>query len=524
VFALFLLSCLLFACKRMLTYLSYLQQDEYDPTRFLKWIGKRQVFDKKGSFAVLTTAVISVFLPRIASVMGASLLFGLSFAEKDPRRFAKVKLAMTPRAKRIYAFAVLLFSLVQFLIALMQKPLFWILQIILFQTLPLILACSVKVLVADEKKRRQRLIKEAKEILADVSPFVIGITGSYGKTSTKEALAALLNMTLGATFWPEKGVNTEMGITREIRRSLKKQMQFAVIEMAAYGRGSIARLCDLTPPQAGIITNIGVAHLDRFGSQEMIKKTKSELAEAIPKEGILVLNGDNPGTREISGVHRKKRTVLYGFDQSKGDLDCWVREVRFGYPTTEFVLQWRGKPFTVRTSLMGKTALSNLAACFAMSCSLGADPEFVAGAIATLMPVDNRLAVSQENDVTYLHDAYNSNPEGFVDALDVLGSIHAKKRILVTPGMIELESIKARVHETIGRKASQVCDFVIVVGETNRKSLVQGLLSNGLEKEKICEAKNREAAFHALHARLEAGDAVLIENDLPDLYENKVSL
>jgi UDP-N-acetylmuramoyl-tripeptide--D-alanyl-D-alanine ligase len=310
-----------------------------------------------------------------------------------------------------------------------------------------------------------------------------------------------------------------MGVTREIRTLLRKSARYAVIEMGAYGQGSVKRLCGLTPPHAGIITGIGIAHLDRFGNQETIRQAKGELAQAIPDDGILVCNGDNIGTRRIAKENPKKHTFLYGFDNRERDLDCWISSYKITPTGTLFTLCREGKTFEATTPLLGKPALSNIAAAFTMACALGAQPEFILGAIAHLKPVNNRLEITRENQITYLNDAYNSNPEGFAAALEVLSAIPAKKRVLMTPGMIELAGQRQGEHERIGRIAAQVCDIVLVVGGTNRKSLTEGLQSGGMASDKIIQVETRERAFQELRGRLEAGDVVLIENDLPDLYE-----
>jgi len=271
-FLLFVASCVLFSSKRLMRYLRYLQQDDYNSRRFLKWIWEQRAFDRRGMAAIIVTAIFTMLISHYAFIIGVGLLLGWYFWEKDPRRCGKVKLMMTSRAKRIYMVALVMYLLLQIIVSFMKTRVFWPAQIILFQMIPLFLVAAVAILSFDERRRQKRFINEAVKRLQEVSPYVIGITGSYGKTSTKDALSNILNVTLGATFWPKKGVNTEMGNTREIRNHLKKGMGYAVIEMGAYARGSIARLCRLTPPQAGIITTVGVAHLDRFGDHATIRE------------------------------------------------------------------------------------------------------------------------------------------------------------------------------------------------------------------------------------------------------------
>jgi UDP-N-acetylmuramoyl-tripeptide--D-alanyl-D-alanine ligase len=298
-----------------------------------------------------------------------------------------------------------------------------------------------------------------------------------------------------------------MGIVRSIREKLGLH-QYAVIEMAAYGKGSIRKLCQLTPPNSGIITGVGLAHLDRFGSEENIFEAKSELAEAV--SDLLVCNGDNIGSRRMA---QKFNGILYGFN---ADCDLFISDWVVSEKGTNYTFQWKGKSYPGITPLLGKTALSNIAGAFAMACSLGANPELVIGAIANLKPVENRLQLEKANGRIYLHDAYNSNPIGFEEALTVLQKLPAKKKILMTPGMIELSTKSDELHEMIGKKAAAICDHVLIVGKQNKASLTKGV-----GKEKSIFVKNRKEAFEKLGTLLEEGDAVLIENDLPDLYETK---
>lgn len=334
-------------------------------------------------------------------------------------------------------------------------------------------------------------------------------------------MAQLIQITLGPVYWPAGGINTKMGITRSIIENCKPFTKFAVIEMAAYGLESIKNLCDFTPPHAGIITGVGIAHLDRFGNQQTIYQAKSELAQAIPDNGILVCNGDNPGSRQMSKEFRKQTTLLYGLDNSRQDLDCWIQHGHTTVKNTTFTITWKGASYKGETPLHGPTSLSNCAAAFAMACALGADPEYVLAALSTLSPVDNRLQISQSEGKTYIHDAYNSNPDGFLSALKVLSQIPAQKRVLMTPGMIELAGQAQDKHRMITKYAAAVCDLAIIIGKANSAVLSEGLFSEGFKKSQIIFTHNRQEAFNRLSTHLKVGDAVLIENDLPDLYEHK---
>ncbi len=518
---------LFFSRRRLLSYLRYYQQQEYDSGRYLHWIFEQRAFDRRGSVVALAAFGASALLNFSFSVAvaGSALLGIVAACEEDPRKKGKITLKMTERATRIYRVAWIFAAILESIALLVCAQTygtkgFWLLQIILFQVLPLLLIAANVTLQWGETRRQAAFIAEAKQILAKVQPYVIGITGSYGKTSTKDALGQMLQITLGPTFWPSKGVNTPMGITQEIRMRLPRGMRYAVIEMGAYGIGSIKRLCKLTPPQVGIITGIGTAHLERFGSQETIYQAKAELAQAIPAEGILVCNGDNPGARRMALEFRKRTTLLYGFDNQYKDLDCWVSSWITTTEGTTFTLHWKGKTYEGKTPLFGKAALSNAIGAFALSCTLGSNPEYAMAVIRNLEPVDNRLQVMKDRDVTYLRDAYNSNPVGFATALEVMKDLPGKRRIVMTPGFIELGPQQGNENERIGRMAAGICDVAIVVGKTNRLSLKKGLIEGGLSNERLHLCDTRDSAFAQLATLRKEGDIILIENDLPDLYES----
>ncbi|MBT3579447.1 MAG: UDP-N-acetylmuramoyl-tripeptide--D-alanyl-D-alanine ligase [Waddliaceae bacterium] len=517
---------------RLRHYLRYFQQEEYDGKRFLLWVGECNAFDKKTLVVALLAMALTSFVPYhlVITAIAATMLAVTAFSGEDPTTSGKKTLIMTPRAIRIYRLSVVLYSTAIVVgataaLALGRHgafPVLWFLVLLLSQSVPLWLLLATKLLSPGEKRRQRKYSLEAKRILADVDPYVVGITGSYGKTSTKHILGEMLQTTLGTTFWPDKGVNTVMGITREIREKLSPGTEYAVIEMGAYHQGSIQKLCDFTPPQAAIITAVGICHLERFGSEEAIYRGKEELAKAVPDDGIIVCNGDDTGARNIAKGNPKMTTLLYGFDNSKEDLDCWMSSYAVVDSGMTFTIDWKGKEYQGSAPFFGTTALSNGMAAFAMACALGADAEFALGVLCSHEPVDNRLQVKKSGGVTYVNDAYNSNPVGFAAALDVAKALPAKKRIIMTPGMIELGDRQEAENNKAARKAGSFCDYAIVVGETNRKSIAKGLRDGGMPEENIFLCNSRDDAFHNLAIVADDGDAVLIENDLPDLYETKV--
>lgn len=530
---------LVFAWRRTLSYLRYFQQEEYNNNRFVSWIRSNRAYDTRGSLVLLAGVGAHLLLTGPGSTFFISLavlsaLIAVAYAiEGDPRLTGKIKLTMTDRASKTAWLAFGLLSLIALI------PLAWLTcatccsasppitaallsGVVTAQLTPAALMLATTILSPAEKRVQNYYYSDAKRILAEYNPFIIGITGSYGKTGAKAALGDLLTQTLGSTFWPKKSINTVMGITRTIRETMRPHHKYAVIEMGAYNIGSIKRLCDFTPPKAALVTAVGIMHLERFGSPENVYLAKSEIAQALPEDGILVCNGDSLNARRMANEHRKKTTLLYGFDLSKGTLDCFATDITYDESGTSFVIHYRGERFPGKTPLLGRPALSNALGAFTMACALGAEPAFTVACLGNLPPVDNRLVFDRGAKVSYLRDAYNSNPTGFEAALDVLRSLPATRRILITPGMIELGEMQNDENNRLARMAASVCDLVYIVGDTNRDALVSGLTEGGLARTKIILSDTRDEAFKVLGEQSAQGDLILIENDLGDLHEGRV--
>ncbi|MBP9839058.1 MAG: UDP-N-acetylmuramoyl-tripeptide--D-alanyl-D-alanine ligase [Proteobacteria bacterium] len=514
---------LIFSWKRLQQYLKFFQQEEYDNKRFINWYFANTTFDKKISlFCVLLLGVNLVYpLSLVVAAISFSLYaLWLVFSEKNPTKFGKIKLKLTERAKRIYGLAFLLYLVLQiiWLSKLSLNPFnFLITQIFLFQILPFSLLLAKSLLQFDEDRRQRKFMQEAKDKLAKINPYVVGITGSYGKSTTKGILAKLMELSLGPTFWPPKSINTPMGITREIRENMKDFHKYAIIEMGAYGIGSIKRLCDLTPPQAGIVTVVGVAHLERYKTEEAILKAKSELAQAIPADGVLVCNADNAGTRKIAELCPKKQTLFYSLENK--EVDCFADNIEFLESGTKFSIHYQSKVYSAFTRIHGRPAVSNILAAFTLCCGLGANPEVVIAAMGNIEPYNNRLEVVRLGGGLQINDAYNSNPLGFKAALEVLQQLKGARKILMTPGMIELGERQYSENFEVAKYAASICDTVVIVGLTNREALEKGCIAGGLSAGKVLYAINREEAFSIIAKIRTADDILLIENDLPDLYE-----
>jgi UDP-N-acetylmuramoyl-tripeptide--D-alanyl-D-alanine ligase len=535
-FSIVAIAVIAFYIRRSLRYLQFFQQEEYNSGRFVNWWLEKRAFDTRGSLVAIVAGGVSLaaatypWAGLLATVVGAAVLVAVAWTEEDPRKVGKIKLNMTDRLTAIYRLSIFIYTLVVLgilgaitALGFGAAPILWLVAITLIQSTPLGIMLANALLWPQESKKQQAFLNEAKEILADYDPYLIGITGSYGKTSTKAILGSLLEA-IEPTFWTPGSINTEMGITRQIRENLKLQQRLAIIEMGAYQIGSIAKLCRLTPPDAGLVTAVGVMHLERFGGAENIYIAKCELPQAIPYEGLLVCNGDNPGARRMASEHAKATTILYGLEPELGHLDCWMSDIEATMDGTTFKLHWKDREYPGFTKLLGVPMLSNLVGAFAMTCALGKDPNYVIAAIRSIEPANNRLNLRKNGDGFILDDSYNSNPIGFVSALEVLDNLAGGRKILMTPGMVELGDIQTAENKQVALKAAEVCDLVVVVGDTNKEALLEGLVAGGLSKNQILEFENRDKALaHLMSADFkQPQDLILIENDLPDLYEAEV--
>lgn len=385
---------------------------------------------------------------------------------------------------------------------------------------------SLAILYPIERVIARKYIAEAQVRLHQVRPLVIGITGSYGKTTTKEILSALLSQRWN-TLKPPGSYNTLMGITRWIRESLRPYHEVLVVEIGAYRRGSITRVCELIKPHHGIISTIGLQHLERFGSVEAIKEAKAELVRSLPPDGIAVLNADNPPSREV-GLNLPCRVVWFCGEKTQSLQNnlpklqplYQVREVRPTVKGTSFQLIFPdGEALSGEVKLLGRSTALNIAASVAMADTLGVPRPLIMSALNDLQPIPHRLNVKNLPDgVLLLDDAYNSNPIGARDALEVLRSVDSGQRVLITPGMIELGPQEKEANYRFGVEAAQACDRVVLIGGKRVDPIEEGLIMGGFSQEKIERFKTLPEALNTILPQLKPGDVILLENDLPDQY------
>lgn len=375
-----------------------------------------------------------------------------------------------------------------------------------------------------EKRIADSFVRDAKSLLAEHPGLkVVGITGSYGKTSTKNILNQLLSLDFQVLATPES-YNTTMGVVRTIREKLTAAHQVFIVEMGAKKPGDIKEICDIVEPSMGILSSIGEMHLDTFKNLDNIRRTKFELARAVGQKGLMLLNYDN---ELISGTKLSQPVVRYGLrneDESR-ELDVWAEGVESGPSGSRFDLRFAGgETISCRTGLLGTLNVLNIVAAAAAAVRLGLAPERLNQMIGRLEPVAHRLQLLPAwSGINIIDDAYNANPEGAKQALETLGGFPGY-RVLITPGMVELGDREEELNRVLGGQAAACCDYIVIVGKNRATAIAEGAKGAGYEENKIYQAANIHEALAkarslAVSLSEEEGPmTVLLENDLPDNF------
>ena len=399
-----------------------------------------------------------------------------------------------------------------------------------------------------EKGINNHYINDAKAILrSNPDMTIIGVTGSYGKTSVKFFLQTLLQQKYSVLVTPES-YNTPMGVVITIRKFMKPSHQIFICEMGARYVGEIREICDLVHPHHGMITSIGPQHLDTFGGIENVKKTKFELADALPEGGMLFLNGDNeyiadylkqrggdqgaaeaeyagPGSERISenALEGARKTGGYGnvtFYYSEGSGKGYTAsDIRVSNLGTDFtVTAPDGETETYQMKLIGAHNVINVMGAIAVANRFGIALKDLRIPVRRLRPVPHRMEMKDTGNVTIIDDAFNSNPIGSKAAVETLALFNGT-RILITPGMVELGEDEAEYNRKFGIYAADCCDWILLVGAKHTEPIREGILSKGFpEKKCLVFDKVEDAIDYAYKIKSQDHKYILLENDLPDNY------
>ncbi|KCV82854.1 Mur ligase middle domain-containing protein [Actibacterium atlanticum] len=513
--ALFAAAFAYFLKHRMHTLLTYFQQEEYNGVRYLTALREVRLFDVRAS-VVIVAGIIAMLLGLAPTLGFLIVAAALGYIGWDESRYKyKKPLVLTERVRRIRALAAALL-VVPFVLSVC-----WLwLAVIAVQIVPLTQILANRILTPFQTRINDGYVTQAREKLARMEPMTIGITGSFGKTTVKHILAELLEAS-GPVFYSKGSINTVLGLTRHIRQRLQWGHKYFIAEMGAYGIGSIKRLCDFAQPSIGIVTAVGDAHTERFGSVEAIAVAKSELVEEVTKRGgTSVINADvlryAPFQKlkaatpdQVISVGFKDADVIVTAEAGKGGV--WTISLAGdAIPDITYTLP-----------LLGDHNVLNSALAVVMV--LIVDPKVVADLphfTATVAQIKHRLQrVESPGQALVLDDAYNANENGFKAAVSVMHDL-ARERggraILVTPGIAELGPEHDAVHTRLGEHCNGLVDVVYAVNPARIESFT-GALDAGQMAVHPVASFNQAKALFAQDMRPE--DVILYENDLPDVLE-----
>jgi UDP-N-acetylmuramoyl-tripeptide--D-alanyl-D-alanine ligase len=333
---------------------------------------------------------------------------------------------------------------------------------------------------------------------------VIGITGSVGKTTTKELAAEILSQRY-VTFKSTANYNNEIGLPLNVL-SLTESHERAVLEMGFYVPGEIALLADIALPVIGIITNVGTVHAERAGSQEAIFSGKAELVRALPKDGVAILNLDDPFVKRMAG-ETQARVFWYGLDPQ---ADLWADQIEgMGLDGVRFQLHYSGETLHVRIPLIGRHSVHTALRAAALGLVEGLSWGEILAGLRIGNPQLRLVAVQGKNGSLLLDDTYNASPESTVAALNLLEELDGRK-VAVLGDMLELGPYEEQGHRLVGNLAAKVADALITVGPRAR-IIAETAKAAGLDAKAITQFDDSQQALGYLKDSLAKGDVVLVK-------------
>jgi len=524
----------------------FFQIEEYMNLRYLRWVlqTRHRWLPTRPLVAWLIGCVLAVIFSEggVALPFIVTALAAVAAAIPPGEGEVKKRFRATGRAKRLLAASMIVAGIVGLLLAIAAGIAFSpegraesiglviaaSFGLLLLLAAPLWLVIGNLLMLPVEALLRRRYLRRAARVLDDIQPVVIGVTGSYGKTSTKAILAHLLNGHFKAYATP-KSYNTLMGICLAINTDLAEDhsVDYFICEMGAYIPGEIQRIADLVHPTIGIEIEVGPQHLERFGTLDSVATAKYELVKALPPDGVAVLNMDNPYIREMAArgypdtrVGISKECDVAGPPPGVHLIASGVRETLDGLRFTLTDTR-TGVSNAMETPLLGEHNVTNLLLATAVALHEGMTLPEIARRARTLQAAESRLVRQMTvSGIIVINDAYSANPVGIIGALNVLALHDSGRRLLITPGMVELAERQDEENRRLGERAADKATDVILVGAARTAPIREGLLAAGFPADHLQTVETLREAVQWYEANLRAGDTVMFLNDLPDTYSS----
>ena len=499
------------------------QQNRYELKRYIPWVSKA-ITDFGSKLALylffLSPLFLLLFVEDVLyfwmALTVTTALYALLLWKLEKRKQYIKPLNLTNRVRRQIVTLILLFMAISLPLLSWFPMRGWLIMIPVFYWLPWVMIIVMALITEPvENFVKGYYMYLAKRILRKRDNLIkIGITGSYGKTSSKNILNDILTNQFYSLMTPAS-YNTPMGITITVRTMLKPIHQVFICEMGADKVGDIDMLTKFVKPQFGIVTSIGPQHLNTFKTLDNIILEKMKMIENLPISGVGVLNRDNEHIRNYR-IKNKCQILWYGIESE--DVDYRAVNIQYSPKGTSFEVVTREQvsiPF--ETKMLGEHSVLNILAAIALGKHLGIDWDRLQKAVATTRQVEHRLEVKKMNGYTVIDNAFNSNPVSSKNSLDIL-SLMPGKRIIMTPGMIELGEKQDDYNRAFGAMMKGKADVVLLIGKTQTLPIFEGLKDSGFDMEQVHVLSSVKEAFTWLSSHASKDDTVLIENDLPDAF------
>ena len=496
-----------------------LQQNSYFPSRYTGWL--KDNFPTLEIFAFFISSALFTMEHYLLQMLFIAFVLGYTVITAIIKQKTSINiLVFTARVKRLYLASILiLLLLIAVYLVFPQNIVGKICSVIVFLFAfisPLMVYLCWAVTMPVEKAFGKWYINDAKKILKNHKNLkIIGITGSYGKTTTKFILTRILSEKYNVVCTPQS-FNTPMGVVRTVREMLKPQTEIFVCEMGAKNIGDIKEICDIVYPDYGMITSVGPQHLETFKTVDNVFNTKFELADSVIRMGgKTFVNGDS---KEIKDRINPNDFIIYG---TADNCNYKAENITYGKFGSEFEVTLGGEKVKLNSRLLGLHSIINITGAAAIAHTLGVSNEEIKFAVASLKPYEHRLEMKPSvNGSIMIDDAYNANPEGSIEAVRVLGSFDGMKKVIITPGLIELGTKEYECNYRLGLEAAEICDIIIFVGKNRSKPLADGVNSTEFNKENLFVANSFMEAMQIYTRFADSNTVLLIENDLPHNYLN----
>lgn len=490
------------------------QQNRYEAYRYWKWAtqqGIRQPLIYLGLASIL--CIIGLYAPLFITSCICGLIGTVLLWKEMHTKYIK-PLHITMRVLRQW---IVLGGLEILLLVLMIKYSLYFLCGLLIFIAPWILIFVMHILTMPiEALVKKWYLNDAKRKLSQMNGLIkIGITGSYGKTSTKNVIQSMMLEKYHSLMTPAS-FNTPMGITRTIREYLKPIHEVFVCEMGADHVGEITYLMNFVKPKIGVVTSIGPQHLNTFKSQENIIKEKMQMIECLPQDGFGVLNYDNTFIAQYK-IQNSVKVYTYGIQNQ--DVDFYAKDIQYTPSGSTFTVVNHHEEYTFQTKLLGELNILNILSSIVVARGLFIEWAKIQNAVRNMAPVEHRLQPKLIQGYHFIDDAFNSNPVGSAKALEVM-ALMPNQRYIVTPGMIDLGPKQEELNYAFGQKMKGCVDVVILVGKNQTKSIYQGLVDSQFDMDHVIIVDHVHQAFQYVYTHATKQDTILLENDLPDAFNH----